>query len=88
MDSRDEIKEVLTKYTELWNGIKNEIETNGNKKGEHGKDFEKIKFNTNDVLPLNKPLKFPTLTIIVRSAFKKESKFYPQVYLDGCFCEL
>ena len=70
MDSRDEIKEVLTKYTELWNGIKNEIETNGNKKGEHGKDFEKIKFNTNDVLPLNKPLKFPTLTIIVRSAFK------------------
>ena len=32
-DSTDENKEVLKKYTELWNGIKNEIETiNGSKK--------------------------------------------------------
>ena len=32
-DSTDENKEVLKKYTELWNGIKNEIETiNGGKK--------------------------------------------------------
>ena len=53
-----------------------------------GKDFEKIKFNTNDVLPLNNPLKFPALTIIARSVFKEDSKFYVQVYLDGCFDEL
>ena len=33
----DENKEVLKKYTELWNGIKNEIEKiNGGKKGEYG----------------------------------------------------
>ena len=32
-DSTDENKEVLKKYTELWDGIKNEIETiNGGKK--------------------------------------------------------
>ena len=43
----------------------------------------KIKFDTNDNLPLNKPLKLPMLTIIVRSVFE-EGKFYPQVYLDGC----
>ena len=58
------------------------------KKDEYGKDFEKIKFNTNDVLPLNNPLKFPALTIIARSVFKEDSKFYVQVYLDGCFDEL
>ena len=58
------------------------------KKGEYGQDFEKIKFNTNDVLPSNNPLKFPALTIIARSVFKEDSKFYVQVYLDGCFDEL
>ena len=56
-DSTDENKEVLKKYTELWDGIKDEIETiNGSKKIEYGKDFIKIKFNTDDNLPLNKPL--------------------------------
>ena len=58
------------------------------KKGEYGQDFEKIKFNTNDVLPSNNPLKFPALTIIARSVFKEDSKFYVQVYLDGYFDEL
>ena len=61
MNSTDENKKVLRKYTELWNGIINEIEKkNGNKKGECGKDFMKIKSDTNDVLPLKKPLKFTT----------------------------
>ena len=36
-------------YTELWDEIKNKIETiNGGKKGEYGKDFTKITFNTDD----------------------------------------
>ena len=59
-DSRDENREVLEKYTELWDGIKNEIKTiNGGKEGEYGKDFMKIKFDIDDDLPLNKPLKLP-----------------------------
>ena len=65
--STNENKEVLKKYREHWNGIKNKIETiNGSKKGEYGKDFMKIKFDTDDNLPLNKPLKLHLLTIIVR----------------------
>ena len=57
-DSADENKEVLKKYTELWDGITNKIKTiNGGKKGEYGKDFMKIKFDTDDNLPLHKPLK-------------------------------
>ena len=63
--STDENKEVLEKYAELWDGIKNEIETiNGGKKGEYGKDFMKIKFNTDDKLALNKPLKLHLLRFI------------------------
>ena len=42
-DSTDENKEVLRKYREIWDGIKNEIKTiNGGNAGEHGKDFNLI----------------------------------------------
>ena len=56
--STDENKELLDKYTELWDGIKNKSETiNADKKSEYAKDFMKIKFDSDDDLPLNKPLK-------------------------------
>ena len=77
-----------------WDWIKNEIETiKDSKKGEcssveYGKDFMKIKFNTDDNLPLNKPLKLQLLTIIVRCLFEEDIKFYSQLYLDDCFYEL
>ena len=87
-DSTDENKEVLKKYTELWDGIKNEIETiNSDKKDEYGKIFTKIKFNTHDNLPLNKPLKLHMLTIILRCIFEEDGKLYPQLYLDDCLYE-
>ena len=79
-DSIDENKEVLKKYTERWDGTKNEIETiNGSKKDEYGKDFTKIKFNTYDNLPLNRLLKLHMLTIVVRCIFEEDGKFYPQL---------
>ena len=88
-DSTDENKEVLKKYRELWYGIKNEIETiNSGKKVEYGKNFMKVKFNTDDNLPLNEPLKLHLLTIIVRCLFEEDSKFYPQLYLDGSLYEV
>ena len=48
----------------------------------------KIKFDSDDHLPLNKQLKFPTITIVVRSAFEKDGKYYPQIHLDECLYEL
>ena len=77
-DSTDENKEVLEKYTELWDGIKNKIETisvNGGKKGEYGKDIVKIKFSTDDNLSLNKLLKLYLLTVIAKCNFEEDSKF-------------
>ena len=75
-DSTDKNKEVLTKYTELWNLIKNEIETiNGGKAGKYSKDFMKIKFDTDDDLPLNKLLKFPTMAIVLDLFLNKMINF-------------
>ena len=89
LHSTDENKEVLKKYTELSGGIRNEIETiNGVKKSESAKGFMKTKFNTDDNLPLNEPLKLHLVTIIVRCIFEEDGQFYPQLYLDDCLYEL
>ena len=84
-DSADENREVLKKCTELWDGIKNEIEAiTGGKEGEYGRDFMKIKFDRDDNLPLNKTLKLRMLTVIVRSVSEGDGRFYTQAYLDMC----
>ena len=50
----DENKEVFKNYAELWNGIKNDIETiSGGKVGEYGKELMKIKFSSEDNLPFS-----------------------------------
>ena len=47
--------EVLKKYSEVWNGIKDCIEKiNNSELGEYDKDYMKTKFNSNDDIPLNK----------------------------------
>ena len=84
----DKNKEVLTKYTELWDRIKNSIEKINNKSGEYGKDFMKIKFDSDDSLPLNKTLKLHNMTVIVQSVFKEDGKYYSQFFLDECLYEL
>ena len=82
-------EKILAKFTKLWEKIKHLIETiNEDKKGEYEKDFMKIKFNSDDNLPLNKMLKLHILTIIVRSVFKIDDKYYPQVFLDECLYEV
>ena len=40
----------------------------------------KIKFNSDDTLPLNKLLKLHMLTVIVRSVFKKDGKYYSRFF--------
>ena len=49
-------------------------------KDEYGKDLMKIKFDSDDNLPLNKILKLHNLTIVVTSVFQGENKYYPQLF--------
>ena len=48
----------------------------------------KIKFNSDDNLPLNVQLKFLSVTIIVRSVFEEDGKYYPQAFLNECLYEV
>ena len=89
LDDVNENKEVSQKYEEVWKGVKKEIETiNGSKKIEYEKDYMKIRFKSNDDLPLSKPIKLRLLTIIIRSVFSEHGKFYPQFFLDDALYEL
>ena len=87
-DSTDENKELLKKYLDVWSGIKNKIEAVNSGECDYEKDYMKIKFNSDDDLPLNKPLKFHMMAIIIRSVFEEDGKLYPQVFLDDALYEL
>ena len=85
----DRNSEVLRKYSEVWNGIKDCVEKiNDDKSGEYDKDYMTIKLNSYDNIPLNKQLNFPTITVIIRNIFEKDGKYYPQIFLDECLYEV
>ena len=88
-DSVDVKKEVLKKYADVQDGIKNKIKViNGIKENSYVKVYIKIKFNSDDDLRVNKLLKFHLITIIIRCVFSKDGKFYPQLFLDDTLYEL
>ena len=87
-DSTDENKELLKKYNDVWNGIKNKIEEVSSGECDYEKDYMKIKFNSDDNIPLNKPLKFHNMTMTIRSVFEEGGKLYSQVVLDDTLYEL
>ena len=58
------------------------------KKLNMGKIFKNIRLESNDDLPMNKPVKLHLLTIIIRSVFSEYGKFYPQLFLDDALYEL
>ena len=83
------IIDLTEKYEEVFSGIRSEIKTlNGGKELFYEKNHARLGVNTEDDLPLNKPLKLPTLTIIIRRVFQEGTKLYPQIYLDECLYEL
>ena len=87
-NSIDENKELFKKYNDVFNGIMGKIKEVSNDECDYEKDYMKIKFNFDDNLPLNKPLKFHNMTITIRSVFKEDGELYPQVFLDDTLYEL
>ena len=53
-DSTDENKELLKKYNDVFNRIRNKIKKISGNECDYEKDYMKIRFNSDDNLPLNK----------------------------------
>ena len=87
-DSTDENKELIKKYNDVFNGIKNKIKKMSSDGCDYEKDYMEIKFNSGDDLPLNKALQFHNITITIKSVFEEDGKLCPQVFLDDTLYEL
>ena len=84
----DENKELIKKYNDVLNGNMNKIKKINSDDCDYEKDYMKIRFNSDDNLPLNKQLNFHNMTLTIRSVFKEDDKLYPQVFLDDTLYEL
>ena len=70
-------------YTRIWEEIKkviNEVDEFSN----YDKKYDVIGFDTDDILSLNSIINIYSITIIIKSVFKDNDKFYPQIHLTNC----
>ena len=55
---------------------------------DYDEKYVKIKFNSDEELPLNKTIEIPTMIIVVWSIFYENNRYYPQVFLDECLYKI
>ena len=72
------------KYEELWIKIRDLIRSIIKNSNNYNEKYMKIKFTSDNELPLNKTIETPTMT----TAFHKNNKYYPQVFLDESLYKL
>ena len=83
-----ENKELLKRYDNVFNRIMAKIREIDDDWLEYAEDYIKIKFSSDDNLPLKKPLKFYNMTVTIRCVFSEDNKLYPQVFLDEALYSL
>ena len=62
-------KKKFKKYEELWSKIRDWIRSVTKNLDDNDEKYMKIKFNSDDELPLNITIEIPTITIVVRAIF-------------------
>ena len=82
--------DIMQKYHKVFDGIKEIIKkiNDYSQPIKYDDNNMKIKFNTDDNIPLNKTIYFPMITTIIRSVTQKDGKYYPQLFLDECLYEV
>ena len=66
------------KYEELWSKIRDLIRSITKNSDDYDEKYMKIKFNLDDELPLNKTIEIYNVTIVVRTIFYKNNKYYSE----------
>ena len=84
----NESKEKIKKYEELWIKIRDLIRSVTKILDSYDEKSMKTKFDSDDILPLNKAIEIPIVTIVVRAVFHENNKYYPQAFLDECLYEI
>ena len=74
----NESKEIIKKIEELWSKIRDLISSITKNSDDYGEKYMRIKFNSDDELPLNKTIEIRNMIIVVRAVFYENNKFYQQ----------
>ena len=87
--STNKNKEALKNYTKFWEETKRQIEViNDDEPMEYKKDFMKIRFESDDDLPLGKTFNIVGMIIVAASILEKNGKYYPQFFFHECAYKL
>ena len=73
----DESQDTLRNCKELWNNVTDLISSIANTSDNYDEKYKKIKFSSDDNLPLRKTLELRNMVIIVRSLFHEGKKYCP-----------
>ena len=73
----DESQGTLRNCKELWNNVTDLISSIANTSDNYDEKYKKIKFSSDDNLPLRKTLELRNMVIIVRSLFHEGKKYCP-----------
>ena len=82
----NESKEKIKKYEELWSKIRDLIRSIIKNSDDYDEKYMKVKFNSDDDLPINKMIEIHKVAIVVRAVFHENNK-YVQVFSE-CLYEL
>ena len=74
-------------FDSIWNKIR-ELICEADKFDDYSKEYTVVSFESDDNnLTYGTTIDISTLSIVIRSAFKSDGCFCPQVYLNNCQCK-
>ena len=82
------MKAKKKKYEELRIKIRDWIRSITKNVDDYDEKYMKIKFNSDDNLPLSKIIEIPTIAIVTSLIFLENNKYYPQVFFDECLYKI
>ena len=74
--------DVYKKLADIFESNKNKITEKTWNVVEYDNDYMKIKFESNNVFPIDKDVSTHIAIIIIRAIFAKDGKYYPHLFLD------
>ena len=74
--------DVLRGFLNVFKSIRDKIENVNDDVVEYDRNCMKIKFISNDDLPVDKTVDLHLITIVIRAIFAQNGKYYPQLFLD------
>ena len=80
--------DVLRRFANAFKNIRAEIEEKAGGFVKFDKNYTSIKFESNDDLPIDNIVDMHLITIIIKSVFAQNGKFYPQLFLDDALYDV